>query len=167
MIVLYSENSECELSSTLIQYLPLAGASLEDKRLMEASALYPVVAQAGMDHAELDTALVSLGYTDEINGECIQKLAWIKELQAELKLPVVQLLSLWANINTHGERGLYNTLFQNKAVFNPPDPDLRLDATQDELADETKDLSDKYPLILAALRVRASDLDAILMMPGC
>jgi hypothetical protein len=111
---------------------------------------------------ELDSVLLSLGYPDAIPADCLQKLSHVKQLQTELNLTLPKLLSFWSNIETHGEKPLYKTLFQNKAVFNPPDSDFQLNEAQDELADPTKELTDKQPAILAALRIKASDLDTII-----
>jgi Neuraminidase-like domain/Putative peptidoglycan binding domain/Salmonella virulence plasmid 28.1kDa A protein len=165
-VVLYAQTPDCALDDMLVQYLQVGqlygGASLDDADVWKLQRFLRLWRTLGWTMPELDTALVSLGFTDQISGACIEQLAYINELHETLKLPIIKLLSLWVNINTHGDKALYNTLFQNKAVLNPPDPDLQLNPTRDELADTSKELTDKYPPVLAALGVRAADLDAII-----
>jgi hypothetical protein len=159
-IVLYSENSQCDLSQTYIQYLD--GSSLDDKDSWKIQRFIRLWSKLGWSTQELDAALFSLGYSEDISGDCLLKLAQIKELQLDLNLSVVKLLSLWANINAYGDKSLYSSLFQNKAVLNPPDQDFTLNTLQDELADQTKELAGKQSVLLAALKVRAQDLQAII-----
>jgi hypothetical protein len=52
--------------------------------------------------------------------------AQVEQLRRTLNLSVEQTVSLLHDINTDGRASLYNSLFQNKAVINPPDPGLRL-----------------------------------------
>jgi peptidoglycan hydrolase-like protein with peptidoglycan-binding domain len=160
-IVLYAERSECELDKTLIQYLD--GNSLTDADAWKLQRFIRLWRKLGWTMPELDSVLLSLGYPDAIPADCLQKLSHVKQLQTELNLTLPKLLSFWSNIETHGEKPLYKTLFQNKAVFNPPDSDFQLNEAQDELADPTKELTDKQPAILAALRIKASDLDTIIV----
>jgi hypothetical protein len=166
-IVLYAKTSDCALNQTLVQYLQIGdidgGASLDDGDAWKLQRFIRLWRKLGWTMGELDTALLSLGHTDILDGATIQQLAVIQALHDQLKLPIIKLLSLWTNINTHGDKPLYDTLFQNKAVHNPPDPDLGLNPTRDELADTSKALADKYAVLLAALGVRAADLDAILL----
>ena len=123
-IVLYAERSECELDKTLIQYLD--GNSLTDADAWKLQRFIRLWRKLGWTMPESDSALLSLGYSDTIPAECLQKLSQIKQLQAELNLTLPKLLSLWSNIETRGEKPLYKTLFQNKAVFSPSDPDFSL-----------------------------------------
>src|SRR5205085_230051 len=95
-------------------------------------------------------------------ADAVNKLAQVQQIQAELNIPYIQLLTLWGNIDTYGEKPLYSTLFQNRAVLTPTDPDFQLNSTQDELADTTKGLLDKQPVLLAAFRMRDVELAAVL-----
>lgn len=169
VIVLYAEKSECELNKTFLQYL--GGNSLTDADAWKIQRFIRLCRKLGWTMPELDSALLVLidpntisaeGYAGEIPADCLQKLAQIKQLKTELNLTLPKLLSLWGNIETHGEKPLYNILFQNKAVFNPPDPDFRLNEERNELAELSKTLTSKQPAILAALRIKASELDAII-----
>jgi Neuraminidase-like domain/Putative peptidoglycan binding domain len=169
-IVLYTEGSECELNKTFLQYL--GGNLLTDADAWKIQRFIRLCRKLGWTMPELDNALFALidpetlsadDYTGTISADCLQKLAQIKQFQTELNLSLPKLLSLWSNIETHGEKPLYNILFQNKAVFNPPDLDFRLNEKRNELADVSKALTGKQSAILAALRIKASELDAIIV----
>ena len=47
-------------------------------------------------------------------------------MQAALNLPLLPLLSFWSDLDTDGRDSLYLSLFQNKAVLNPPDSAFQL-----------------------------------------
>ncbi|MEG3838648.1 peptidoglycan-binding protein [Microcoleus sp. herbarium14] len=169
VIVLYAEKSECELNKTFLQYL--GGNSLTDVDAGKIQRFIRLWRKLGWTMPELDSALRALiepdtlsaeDYTGTIPADCLKKLAQIKQLQINLNLTLPKLLSFWSNIETHGEKPLYKTLFQNKAVFNPPDSAFHLDDDRNELADTSNFLADKQPAILAALRIKASELEAII-----
>jgi hypothetical protein len=52
--------------------------------------------------------------------------AQIQQLTQALNLSVSDVVSLWKDIDTDGRASPFVTLFQNKAVVNPPDPALQL-----------------------------------------
>ena len=79
----------------------------------------------GWSMRELDSALRVFAPAG-INRGCVLALADLVRLQAQFKLPVMQLLTLWSGINTDGRDSLYISLFQNTAVLNPVDPSLQL-----------------------------------------
>ena len=85
----------------------------------------------GWKIAELDYALRAFGVTSgpvkaddprPIPADFLLIAAQLKQLQKTLNLSVDQTVSLWHDINTDGRGSHYNSLFQNKAVINPPDP---------------------------------------------
>ena len=127
---------------------------------------------------DLDKVLYALAATD-IDDTLLQKLAPVKQLQAELNIPLVPLLSMGANIDADGgvlydelykvlapsEDSLYNKLFQNKAVRNADFADFKLVQTQGkwELDIVTTNpgnakISTHISTILAVLRISAPDL---------
>ena len=166
VIVLYAEKSECELDKTLIQYLD--GSPLTDLDAWKLQRFIRLWRKLGWKMAELDSVLFAFGYSDTIPAEALQKLSQIQQLQIELNLTFPKLLSFWGNIETQGEKPLYQILFQNKAVFNPPDPHFLLNDAQNELIDASNDpenrqhLAEKQPALLAALRLKSSELEAII-----
>ena len=166
VIVLYAEKSECELDKTLIQYLD--GSPLTEMDTWKLQRFIRLWRKLGWTMAELDSVLFSFGYSDTIPAEALQKLSQIQQLQIQLNLTLPKLLSFWGNLETQGEKSLYKILFQNKAVFNPPDPHFLLNDAQNELVDASRDpenrqhLADKQPALLAALRLKSSELEAII-----
>jgi len=166
VIVLYAEKSECELDKTLIQYLD--GSPLTDIDAWKLQRFIRLWRKLGWTMAELDSVLFSLGCSDAIAAETLQKLSQIKQIQIELNLTLLKLLSFLGNLETQGEKSLYQILFQNKAVFNPPDPHFLLNDAQNELVDASRDpenrqnLTDKQTALLAALRLKYSELAAII-----
>ena len=53
-------------------------------------------------------------------------LAAVQQLQTSLSASLPTVLSFWANLDTDGSDSFYLSLFQNKAVLNPPDPAFQL-----------------------------------------
>lgn len=169
LIIPFSTSSDSsDLSKMLLEHLD--GSSVDEKDLWKLQRFIRLWRKLGWTSHELDTALGVLGYPDEIASDdtrkqaadCINKLAQVRQIQAEINIPLIPLLSLWGHIDTYGDKPLYNTLFQNRAVLTPTDPDFQLNVTQDELAVTTKDLAAKRPILLAALRMRDIELAAVL-----
>lgn len=164
-IVLYSENSNCELNSTLIQYLD--GNSLDDSDLWRIQCFTRLWHKVGWTIPELDAVLISLlvGSTEDdhqIAADSLQKISQIKEISAELNnTPLINILSLWADIDTRGDSSLYKKLFLNKSIliideaFRPGKPDGTF------LDDSSQMISAHIPTLLAAFQISARDLDVI------
>ena len=70
----------------------------------------------GWSMSDFDKTLTALGST-EITADVRQKLAQVEQLQTDSDVPIVQLLSLWADIDIWGDHSLYRKLFLNKAVL--------------------------------------------------
>jgi hypothetical protein len=79
----------------------------------------------GWQMPELDKAITAMN-TGGINRSFVLAAAQLKQLQGTLKLPVNQLVSLWASIDIDGRDSLYVQLFQNKTVINPLDSAFQL-----------------------------------------
>jgi hypothetical protein len=83
---------------------------------------------------ELDKTMTALKATD-IDQQFIVSLSAVKQFQAALGIPLLQVLSFWADLDTDGRNSLYLTLFQNQTMLNPqsgaalntPDPAFQLD----------------------------------------
>lgn len=113
----------CDLSQLKIN-------NLADAALDKLHRFIRLWRKLGWSIQELDKVLATLGVTDLPSNvqeqrllleQLLQNLVLVKRLQAELKLPLVSLLSFWADIDSDGKASLYLKLFQNKAVLNPPD----------------------------------------------
>lgn len=111
----------------------------------------------GWEIRDVDKAMAAL-QADDIDETVLQDLAKVKRLQEELKLPLIPLLSLWANIDTYGEDALYPKLFQSRAVLNPVDSAFALNDDGSNLSNTSHAISDHAPAILAALRLNENDL---------
>jgi peptidoglycan hydrolase-like protein with peptidoglycan-binding domain len=97
----------------------------------------------------------------------ILRLADATALLAELEIPVEQLLGFWAPIDTWNERSLYERLFRSKTAQSL-DPLFTLNDVRREIDEFVKKpgtpplLADHVPLLLAAFRISAADLDLLL-----
>lgn len=89
----------------------------------------------GWKIAELDYALRAFSETPgvvkgddprPVSATFLLVAAQLKQTEKMLNLSVGQTVSLWRDIDTDGRNSHYNSLFQNKAAINPPDPGLRL-----------------------------------------
>ncbi|ODA39374.1 neuraminidase-like domain-containing protein [Desulfosporosinus sp. BG] len=121
----------------------------------------------GWKMSELDQALAALADGD-FSEQFLSQLSLTQRLMNELNLPLAQVLSLWATIDTHGENSLYHKqdslyhrLFQNKTVINPLDADFTLNSDGSQLDSPAGKISDHISTILAALRLSVADLDLI------
>ncbi|RKK82860.1 hypothetical protein BFJ71_g15130 [Fusarium oxysporum] len=95
-----------------------------------------------------------------ITPETLEQLVSIKQLVDLSGLPLTQLLTLWYGIPIEGDPSLYSKLF---LVHNISSIDQVFKATSDGdyLTTPTK-ISDHLPVILAALRINAETLAAIM-----
>jgi hypothetical protein len=134
--------------------------------------------QLGWSMVELDKAIDTLKPIDrtveELNAEdwadLLRRLSHIQRLKADLKVPVVTMLSWWTLIDTteYIQQGkppspsLYDELFQNKAVFSSPDDVqlFRLNDARDQLQ-ETGNISQTIPALCAALGISAAVLSLL------
>jgi hypothetical protein len=113
-----SEADPCDLKQTTIK-------SLDESTLKKMHRFIRLRRKLGWQVRELDKAMTALRAAD-IDDALLYKLAHLKRLQAGLNLPLNQLLSFWADIDTNGRDSLYIKLFQNKSVLHPVDPAFSL-----------------------------------------
>src|SRR5262249_54531568 len=156
-------SAACDLSQQTIQHL-WDGSKATLSKMHRFIRLWR---RLGCSIADLDRALAAL-QAATIDDTLLQKLALVAQLQNELKIPLPSLLSFWANLDTFGDDALYTRLFQNKAVFSPLDLAfvLRPDGSELAVADADPTLLENQlighePAILAGLRIRAPELQAI------
>jgi hypothetical protein len=109
----------CDLTQTTIK-------NLDDATLSKLHRFIRLWRKLGWKVSDLDQAIAALDASD-IDDTFLLKLASVKQLQADLKLPLDQLLSFWADIGTQGRDSLYIRLFQNRAVITPIDPVTPID----------------------------------------
>lgn len=119
---------------------------------------------------------IALGATAAapINNKVLTQLSHIQRLHEQLGVSVERLLPLWGKIDgaryiDHDAPGqppfatLYERLFRNKGVINPPDAVFTQDPSQ--LKELENKLSEHTTTIGAALGVSAADLDLLLSDP--
>ncbi len=84
--------------------------------------------KTGWAMQDLDKTLTALGITSDlaITDSTLMAIDQIKTLSATLSLSVTQILSLFSTMDADGRGSLYNSLFQNKTVLNPVDPNFQL-----------------------------------------
>jgi peptidoglycan hydrolase-like protein with peptidoglycan-binding domain len=162
LIVLESPGSTCNLEVTTLQHLD--GTPLTDEELIRLNRFIRLWRKLGWTISDLDKALTALGAT-EITPTFVQQMGQIKRLQTDLKLPLVQLLSLWANIDIYGENSLYKKLFISKAALQldgafAPNPNGTV------LTNTNEGVSGHIPALLAAFRISETDLTLIRVDAG-
>lgn len=120
----------------------------------------------GWSVRELDKALSALGRERE---SFLVELADMKRLHRALgqsRTTEAELYSLWSTLDTDGDDSLYARLFQNKALSNPPDADFALLSGGKEIRGHALPLQAKKSQLLAVLRWKENDLQAVLEATG-
>lgn len=114
---------------------------------------------------EVDLALSLFPLSDPFT--LILRLADIKGLLDDLKIPIDQLFALWDRIDTWDESSLFERLFRSKTAQSL-DPLFKLDDVRREIDAFVKSpgspplLKDHAPLLLAAFRIGSADLALLL-----
>jgi hypothetical protein len=173
-VLLFTPGDGCDLEDMLLDHRDCSGLSTEDLgRLYFFIRLWR---RLGWAMEEVDLALGAFGTegmevlaargASDVEAILV-KIAQAAELHNELDIPLEQLFSFWADMNTRGDRPLYWRLFQNPAVASPPDPYFSLNDDGTELRSypgngATPTIAGHMTAILAAARIRSTDLAAIL-----
>lgn len=163
VITLYQTDSMCDLDTTQLRTIqgiyesaPTSGVSNAVwARLHRFIRLWR---KLGLSVHETDLLITALGETN-VTPELIAKLDQAMQLKARTRLAVNQLAVLWGPIDTYGGKSLYRKLFLNKAV-QQIDTAFAADAFGNYLQG-AEVLADHQSAILAAFRIRAEDLQAI------
>jgi hypothetical protein len=98
--------------------------------------------------------------TDAISAGFLNQMVAIKKLLDLTGLPLDKLLSFWTDINTAGDKSLYARLFLTHNLLSI-DKVFKSDANGNFLTKSEK-LSEHMPVLMAALRLKAVDLTAII-----
>ncbi|AKT43565.1 neuraminidase-like domain-containing protein [Chondromyces crocatus] len=116
----------------------------------------------GWTVAEVDQALSTFG--GELDEDMLVHLADVVMLQSEVKIPILEMLTWWGNIQTRTPLSetpsLYEKLFLNQAVTNPVDAALQLNSNGTDLATPL-DLATHHAALLSALRCSQAELDLL------
>lgn len=156
-------DSAAEGDSCSLEQMALVG--LDETVLRRMHRLIRLWRTLGEPLVLLDNMLSALSASD-IDAGVVQQIARIKQLHELLRVPVRELLSLWAPIDTQGSASLYSTIFLNRAVLNPDDPSDPGQAFEpgpdgSVLVDPSKRIGDHLAPLMAALHVSAAELDLI------
>jgi len=119
------DDAACDLTQTTIVDLGPLGPILQDSTLALMHRFIRLWKKLGWAIEDLDKTMTALNPAD-IDQQFLVSLAAVKQLQATLNIPLLQILSFWHDLDTDGRDSLFLTLFQNKAVLNPPDPAFQL-----------------------------------------
>ncbi len=103
-----------------------------------------------------DTAHVAY----EITPDFLHQLVAVRKLLDLTGLPLAKLLAFWADINTIGERSLYASLFLTHNLLGI-DKVFQADAHGNYLTQPAKE-TDHIPVLMAALKLKADDVTAIM-----
>lgn len=156
-VVLLSFDNPCELESTVVKNLEFDNYA----PLRDIHRLLRLQRKTGFSILELDRILSALGRERDTFLPKLAALKRVREVLGEGRADLSELLALWAPLDTQGDSSLYAKLFQNKALMNPPDPDFSLLSGGKEIRGHLLSLDSKLPQLLAVLRLKDADLQAI------
>jgi hypothetical protein len=98
------------------------------------------------------------------NGDIAPALAWrlqhFTEIQKRWSLTVFQCLAFFQNLDTTGTDNLYNSLFQNRAVTNPLNPDFAIPVVTGGAPPAVTGVHKS--ILIGALALAPADLDALI-----
>jgi len=98
-----------------------------------------------------------------ISPEFLHQLVAVKKLLDLTGLPLIRLLAFWADISIAGEKPLYSKLFLTHNLLGI-DKVFKPDAHGNYLTQAAK-ITEHLPVLMAALRLKADDITAILAFP--
>jgi hypothetical protein len=123
--------------------------------------------------AKLDEAIAAMdAVLDDPNDALSDRFLWqllhIQQLQQNLDVPLMEMLSWWSTINTDSNReddkSLYEQVFQNETVTeitsDEKDP-FKLNYQGYELENSSSKVSENTPALLAALEISAEELSLL------
>jgi hypothetical protein len=174
-VTILDPEGSCDPARRRLQRRP--GKPLFDAQWDQLQRFIRLWRRLGWPIHDLDRALTALNVVEaaHINERTLRRLGQVAQLRDELGLSLAETLSLWAPIDTHGDEGdaerrgsLYARLFLGRTVR-----ELAAIPTAFELDDAGEvrhigqTITDNRAVILAALRIRAVDLDTLLAgLPG-
>ncbi|MGV8962836.1 MAG: neuraminidase-like domain-containing protein [Candidatus Saccharimonadaceae bacterium] len=151
-----SANS-CSLNFTRLMYKD--GSVLSNETLTQFAKFIRLQKKLSISIRELDIIINGLN-VDSINSDLLSQLPNLILLAKSLPFSLESLMVVWSNINTWGEKSLYENLFLNKAALKNDDIFL-LDDTQKQLLKTSESVADHIPAILAAFKLKEADLNLI------
>jgi hypothetical protein len=157
----YRVADDCDISKVRLKHLDGTDLTLtEYDRLQRFIRLWR---KLGWTITEVDKAIlkpVDVKQPYDITPAFIHHLVAIKRLLPLTGLPLVKLLTCWADIDTHGPQSLYRKLFLTHNL-QAIDPVFREDSFGNYLTANAK-ISEHIPVLMAALQLREADIAAII-----
>jgi hypothetical protein len=165
VITLYEPDSKCNLATTQLYsiqsiYEGATSSGIPDTTWSKIHRFIRLWKKLGWSIHEIDLMLAALGQSD-ITTDTIGMLEFVSLLRTATKQPCNQLAAIWGNIDTYGDKSLYEKLFLNKAVQRI-DAVFKPNAWGNYLEDITEPIADHQSALLAAFRIREEDFGAIL-----
>jgi hypothetical protein len=161
LITLYEPTSACDLDKTSLGTIAdvyEGNAPISDAAFGLMHRLIRLWRKLDWALSDLDLMIHTLDAGD-LGPDLIAHLAAIVELQGELKLSPDRLACLWGEIDTWAEKSLYERLFLSKALLEI-DVVVQPDA-QGEVLTGAQNIGTHLPVIQAALRLAADEIDQI------
>ena len=153
----------CDLEYTRLMHNN--GQVLTNKELSLFARFVRLWKKINLSINDLDLMITGINFstglnTKDINNEVLWQLPKVCKMSASLNIPDEQLMVFWSNISTWGRKSLYETMFLNKAALQIDDIFL-LDPTGKQLLKTSELIIDHIPAILAAFKIKETDLDLI------
>jgi hypothetical protein len=154
-IKLESQSPDCDPEKVRIN-------GLDQNRLSRMVRLLRVRKHLGFSLFDLDRALFAIGAKD-LDTTVLQKLVEVRDLGKKLDRPIVELLGLWASLDTFGKDNLFERLLRTRAVtWRTKDVDtFKLQENRLELAHTADRLDAVAPALLAAFRMTSEELSLV------
>ncbi|MGD8588906.1 MAG: neuraminidase-like domain-containing protein, partial [Chromatiales bacterium] len=151
-IKLESPSPDCDPAKVRI-------SGLDQAHLSRMIRLLRLRRHLGFSLNDLDRALFALAAKD-LDPPILQKLVEVRDLSKQLDRPIVELLGLWASLDTFGKDNLFERLLRTRAVtWRTQDADtFKLQDNRLELAHTADSLDEVAPALLAAFRLTSEEL---------
>lgn len=163
LVTLYEPNSGCDINTTslrtLEQIYDAAPTTLSDDFLTKMHRFIRLWRKTGWTIEELDTVLTALQATD-LTPSVLQQLSTVKTLFDKTQLPLDRLATAWGNIETNGQKSLYNRLFLTRTI-SQIDKVFQPDKLGNLLSDATQTIGAHLDAVLAAFKIKKDDFDRI------
>lgn len=153
----------CDLEYTRL--LHNDGKVLTNKELSLFARFIRLWKKISVSVNELDIIIIGINFSaglnsKDINHEVLWQLPKIIGMSTDLNVPFEKLMAFWSNINTWGEKSLFETMFLNNAALQIDDIFL-LDPSRKQLLNTSELINDHIPALLAAFKIKKADLDLI------
>lgn len=118
----------------------------------------------GWTMRELDTSICALAAPD-LDQTFLLRLSDLRRVQTRLAVPLAQVLSLYADLDTDGPDALYNVVFRSPGVLSQF-KDAAFDPGHLPISGAiASPIAEHTPTILAALNLKANELTTLLTAP--